>query len=281
MRLYNPNYKKHAKRDKIFSIIAGCWSALVALAAIGFLVFLIINQWAWYFYLADIVGGLILAFLLWWIFPSAEREYIDFEDFETQKKLIQEQFPDTKIIVRATPDIVRGHTLGCFAQRGLFGGIAVCDCGEVFDPKNITFDVERGSSKRTSAESGNLYYSQYITFTVHCKCKKCGKEKTESFGKEFDIGSTVYKHEMFSDKTTVLNTSEDIDYSKFIAEVYEQDLKRYVADKAEYEKFLAKKMDELKCTSDRDESRIAELRAKGWYERPKRKSNKGTGKKGE
>ncbi len=281
MRLYNPNYKKHAKRDKLLTIIASCWSVLVAVAAIGFLVYLIINKWAWYFYLADGIGGLILAGLLWWIFPTAEREYIDFEDFDTQKKQLRQKFPDNKVIVRATPDIVRGHTLGCFAQRGLFGGIAVCDCGEAFDPKDITFDVERGTAKRTSTESGNIYYSQYITFTVHCKCKKCGKEKTESFGKEFEIGSTVYEHEMFSDRTTVVNTSDDVDCEKFIAEVYEQDLKRYVADKTEYENFLAKKLDELKQTSNRDESRIAELRAKGWYEKPKRKSNKETSKKSE
>lgn len=86
MRLYNPNYKKHAKRDKLLTIIASCWSVLVAVAAIGFLVYLIINKWAWYFYFADGIGGLILAGLLWWIFPTAEREYIDFEDFDTQKK---------------------------------------------------------------------------------------------------------------------------------------------------------------------------------------------------
>jgi len=284
MRLYNPNYenyvKKYAKRDKTLRTIGKLLTALLILAAIGLLVYLIIIKAMWYFYLADIGGGLILVWLTWIFIPSGQLEYIDFDDklsksenrSEIDIDMLKTQYPDTKVIVKASDDIVRGVWMGKFEQRGLFGGIAVCDdCGEAYDPKNITYDAAMGASSRSSTESGNIYYSQKVSFKVYCKCSKCGKEKTSTFDKVFDTGSTVYKHELFSDRTTVINTSSNVDCDKFIADVYEQDLKRYAADKTQYENFLLKKAKEINWKRDQDrarqEERIASLRAKGWYEK--------------
>lgn len=281
MRLYNPEYEKnkekYEKRNKRIGNFYGAFCFFTILVAIGVIIYLIIIKAAWYYYLIDIAGGLFLMLLSGLIMPAQIPEFIDFKPLSADKitlDYIREQYPDTKVIVKSSvTDIARGSgAANLYSYRGIHRGIAVCECGKIYNPDNISFTVENRSSITTHTENGNMFSSEKANVKVACKCSKCGKVGEETFyGVIRSTGSSIRKHIIFTDNDTVTSTSYAPDYQKLVTEVYEQDKKRYETDKAEYERIIRKKQREMQFKLEKErtetEKRIAELRAKGWYEK--------------
>lgn len=276
MRLYNPEYEKnkekYKKRNKRIDNFYGVFNFFTILAAIGVIIYLIIIKAAWYYYLIDIAGGLFLMYLIGRIMPAHILEYIDFGPLSADEitlDYVMEQYPDTKVIVKSAEDNVRGHLY----YKGIFHGIAVCDCGKIYNPEDLlSFTVENRTSITSHTENGSMYTSEKADVKVTCKCSKCGKvdEKT-IWGVTISTGSSIRKHIIFTDNDTVTSTSHTADLKKLVAEVYEQDKKRHKSDKDEYSRIIREKQREMQFKLDRKltatEKRIAEYRAKGWYEK--------------
>lgn len=278
MRLYNPNYTKNSKktkRNQTRTSLAGMCIALSILAAIAVMVYLIVIKASWYYYIIDIVGGIILLMLSGRIFPpEVEGEYIDIGPLpdEVNVKMVKEQFPVDKVIVKSVSEIARENLFGSISYKGIFEGIAYCECGHMYSPQDISFTVSNRESRTLHTDNGNMYSSEIATVAVTCQCAKCGKQYKEAFyGVERSTGSSVRKHHMFTDDTTVTTKSYDPDYEQFVTDVYEQDKKRHEDDTAEYARFIKKKQEEMKRTAakqlTKNQKRIAELKAKGWYEK--------------
>lgn len=281
MRLYNPKFGNESKAElaKKSRRNTAVFIFLIAtiLAAITGIVLCIVYKAAWYYYIIDIVGGIILFLVIGGFFAEDEKEYVDIPIEDSESDYIAKHIGDLspeKIMTNVVKRESRNETgvLDGYAYHGIYRGIAVCECGQIIDLQDITYDVENRSSISKTSENGNIRTYETACLRVKCHCKNCGNDFGEYFtGVTRSTGSIINKHEIFSSHTTTTVTSRDADYDGFVEDAYNCDLELYRQDTERYHKTVAQKTDELrkqfKYIHEQDLKKADALRAKGWYEK--------------
>ena len=288
MRLYNPKFGKETKKElnkkkrRNNFITALIW--LTVLAAIGGLVCCIVFKTKWYFYVADVVGCIILLIIFSCCYAKKEEKYVDIPIEETEEEFVQRNLKEL------TPENVMSNVMrregdasffGGSAYKGIWKGIAVCECGRLYELQNLAIDVSNRTSTRTSDENSNMNFYETATVKVSCTCSKCGKESENWFYEvKRSTGSIRRKQELFSNHVTVTTRSCDADYAGYVEEVYKQDLAQYKSDCDKYKEIIKNKTDELhkrfKPYYEANLRRIESLRAHGWYEKPTKAAKNGS-----
>lgn len=279
MRLYNPKYGKETKKElrvkKARTNAVTTVLLLIILAAIAGLICCIVFKAAWYFYLADIGGGLVLFFVFGALIPNVEKEYIDFHIEESQEEYV------ARSLIKLTPEKVmtgvmqRATDTGFLsgtAYKGIWHGIAVCECGHIHSLKDIEYEIENRSSSSTSSDNGNMYFYETADIHIVCHCSKCGKDdEGYCYNVKNSTGSITVKHELFSDRDTRTTKSNTVDYAGYIETIYNEDLRQYKADCKKYDEIQKQKRWEFERNfqshREKELREIERLRAKGWYEK--------------
>lgn len=173
MRLYNPNYGKETEKQlKAWKRRQKASTALIwltILAAIAGLVCCIVFKVKWYYYLVDIVGGIVLIICIaYFITPPVIKKYEDIPIEQTEDEYVAQE------LSKLTPEKVMTSVFqrpddtaifGGVAYKGIWHGIAVCECGHVLSLKDISFDVENRSSSTTHTENG-MYTAEQATIRI-------------------------------------------------------------------------------------------------------------------
>lgn len=280
MRLYNPNFgketEKQIKSRKRRENIVFVLQLFNFLAAIGGLVCCIVLKTKWYFYLVDIGGWFILFCIFSCFSPNKIQEYLDIPVEENEDQYIAKNLGDVspeKLMTDVMKYSDDTSVFGGTPYKGIWRGIAVCECGEVYGPDDITYDVENRRSVRSVSENSDQSFYEVGDVTVKCDCHKCGKHYENKYSNvSRSTGSIKSKHTMFSDHTTITTTSKDADFGAYVVDRYGEDLKRHNADRAKYEKMVSQKIEELrrryKYRHEAALRQIEKLTAEGWYEKP-------------
>lgn len=280
MRLYNPKSGKETKEElnkkKRRNGFITALILLTIIAAIGGLVCCIVFKTEWYFYVADVVGGIVLIIILSCCYAKKEQKYVDIPIEETEDEFVQRNLKELtpeKVMSGVMTREGDASLLGGTPYKGIWKGIAVCECGRFYDLQDIVIDVKDRTSVRTSDDNSNMNFYETANLKVGCHCSKCGKDSASWFnGVKLSTGSIRRKQEMFSDHVTVTTKSQDADYGGYVEGIYKQDVAKYKSDSEKYNKLIKDKTDELhksfKSYHEAQQRKIEQLRAKGWYEKP-------------
>ncbi|MDE6059014.1 MAG: hypothetical protein K2G44_03125 [Clostridia bacterium] len=278
MRLYNPKsgkeIEKEQKKKKHRSNFVTFLVLFSILLAIGGLVCCIVFKVKWYYYLVDIIGGFILLIIVSCFYPKKTVEYVDIPIEESVDEYIKRSLSEL------TPEKTMSGVKRSAGQsewqgnpyKGIWKGIAVCECSRIYGLKNITYDITGRSRSSTSDDNGNMQFYETASIKINCRCSECGKTSEHMF---YDVknstGSLKRKQEWFSDRTTVTTTSREVDYAGFVENQYNEDIAQYKKDCKRYQEIIERKIDELrrnfKYKQEKERRQIEELRAKGWYEK--------------
>lgn len=280
MRLYNPNYGKESKqqirRRKSRKAFATFFTLLFLSAAIGGLICCIYFKVKWYYYVADICGGVILCYFCGLLVPNEPKEYIDFPILDENvdeyvQRCLREITPE-KVMSNEFRLSDDNSILGGKRYNGIWRGIAVCRCGKVYDLEDVTFDAEKINSITTSDENSSVDVDVFC-INVKCRCSKCGKVYEESYQKRFTVGTLNRKHIMFTDKNVITSKRNDADISGFVRNVYDECLARHKEDCKKYEKIRNERKSELRKRYAIERERAQRKADEGWYAKESDKIN--------